>query len=481
MTALPASNPAQTLVVDLDGTLLRSDLLYESFWAAAGKSWRRALFAVASLRHGPAALKRRLATAMCIDVSSLPYDPDVISRIEAWRRSGGRAALVTASDQLLADAVAEHLGIFDEVHGSDGALNLKGKRKAEFLEARFGRRAFVYVGDSTADLAVWARSAQAITVNAPRSLRAQAEQVCGTVEHLTTGAGRSVVAYLKALRPHQWLKNALVFAPMLAAHRFDAQTVVLSSLAFLCFSLVASGVYVLNDLLDLEADRAHPRKRLRPFASGRVPIAHGMAMATGLFGLGAGFAMVIGWDFFVVMAGYLLLTTAYSFHLKRRIIIDICILAGLYTSRIIAGGVATGIDLSVWLLAFSVFFFLSLAAVKRQAELVDTAARGQLDAHGRGYRVDDLPIIGMVSLGAGYVSVLVMVLYLNSPDVLELYAWPVPLWGVCCVLLYWITRMVMVTHRGAMHDDPLVYAARDRVSQLCLAMMVAFALGGVLA
>lgn len=426
---------SQVLVVDLDGTLLRSDMLFESFWSAFGRDWRSPLRSLAALAsHGKAALKRHLAAASAIEAATLPYDARALGYIEAWRQSGGRTALVTASDREIAEAIAAHLGVFDEVHGSDGTLNLKGERKARFLEDRFGCMGFAYMGDAAADLPVWGRAARAITVNAPAALRREAEAVSGAVEHLVT-EGRSVKPYVRALRPHQWLKNVLVFLPMLAAHRLDGATLMLSLLAFVCFSLVASSVYVLNDLLDLAADRAHPRKRNRPFASGSIPIAHGTWMAAGLLGLGALLAVGIGGVFLLVMAGYFLLTTAYSLHLKRRIVIDICVLAGLYTVRIVAGGVATGIPLSVWLLAFSVFFFLSLAAVKRQAELIDSADRGSLTASGRGYHVDDLPVISMIGIGAGYVSVLVMTLYVDSPEVVVLYAHPEALWGVCAVLL----------------------------------------------
>jgi 4-hydroxybenzoate polyprenyltransferase len=286
---------------------------------------------------------------------------------------------------------------------------------------------------------------------------------------------------IQEARPHQWLKNVLVFLPMLAAHRFDAATVLLSFLAFICFSLVASSVYVLNDLLDLAADRAHPRKRNRPLASGSLSIARGTLMAAVLLLPGVFVAALIGGDFLLVMAVYYLLTTAYSLCLKRRIVIDICVLAGLYTVRIVAGGVATGIPLSVWLLGFAVFFFLSLAAVKRQAELVDNAARGQRTVSGRGYATDDLPIIAMIAISAGYVSVLVLALYVNSPAVIEQYTLPQALWGVCVVLLYWITRTVMTAHRGLMHDDPVVFGLKDRTSRICLLIILGFVLAGSMA
>lgn len=306
----------------------------------------------------------------------------------------------------------------------------------------------------------------------------------GTSRSGTNGDNPGVVsgfmpAHIRALRPHQWLKNVLVFLPMLAAHRLDTQTFAPSLLAFLCFCLVASSVYVQNDLLDLTADRAHPRKKLRPFAAGTLPLSHGRLMAVALLAAGGTLSLALSAEFLLAMAAYYLMTAAYSLYLKRQIIIDICVLAALYTARIVAGGVATGITLSVWLLAFAVFFFLALAAVKRQAELIDSADRGLLKASGRGYHKDDLPIISMIAIGSGYVSVLVMTLYVNSPAIVDLYANPKALWGVCAVLLYWITRTVMVAHRNQMHDDPVVYAAKDRVSQLCLLIVICCVLAAI--
>lgn len=475
----------KVLVVDLDGTLVRSDLLHESFWSAFSQDWKSPLLCAAALWRGRAALKQHLADCSEVTVSTLPYNQIVIARLQAWRQAGGRTALVTASDQQLAQAVADHLGLFDEVHGSDGLTNLKGSNKASFLQERFGAAGFIYMGDSWADLPVWAHASEAVTVNAPESLRQRTESICPVVEHLADEPDSSGLLmrsrpYIKALRPHQWLKNALVFVPMLAAHRTDTDIVLNSVLAFVCFCLVASSVYILNDLLDLSADRSHPRKRLRPLASGRVPIAHASALALALLVAGFALALLTAGSFLLVILIYYLLTVAYSLAIKRLIVIDICALAALYTLRIVAGGAATGIEISIWLLAFSIFFFLSLAAVKRQAELVDSVTRGALSVNGRGYQTDDLPIVSMISISAGYVCVLVMALYVNSPAVTRLYAHPEALWGVCVVLLYWITRMVMVAHRGQMHDDPLVYAVTDRASQICLILIAAFAIGGTL-
>ncbi len=467
----------EILVVDLDHTLLKSDMLFESFWSAFSRNWRSPFRSMLALSEGKAALKHYLADVAQIDVTMLPYDDEVIAYIRAWRASGGRTALVTATDDKIAQSIADHLKFFDEVHGSNGSENLKGPNKARFLIETYGEKQFSYIGDSQADLDVWKHAKRAITVNLSSALRAKASSVADEVEHLTTHTSRPI-AYFMAVRPHQWLKNALVFLPMLAAHQLDGPTFMVSLLAFVAFCLIASSVYIVNDLLDLGADRAHPRKRERPFAAGSIPIASGMWMAVGLLGIGAVIAVLLGPAFFGVLLGYYILTTGYSLYLKRRIIVDICVLAGLYTARIVAGGAATGIPLSVWLLAFSIFFFLSLAAVKRQAELVDSARRGKLKATGRGYHTEDLPIISMISISAGYVAVLVMALYVNSPAVTELYNHPEALWGACTILLYWITRTVLLAHRGAMHDDPLVYAAKDRISQACFLGSLAFVVAG---
>lgn len=467
------------LVVDLDGTLIRSDMLLESFWSTFAQDWRAPMRAVAGLAKGRAALKARMADHAVIDPAALPYCPAVLERIRDWRAAGGRVALVTAADVRLAQSVADHLGLFDEVHGSDGTTNLKGQAKADFLRGRFGAGGFAYIGDHAADLPVWQVAHSALTVGASLGLRARVDAIRPGAEHLAPPSG-GVGAALRAMRPHQWLKNLLVFLPMIAGHVFTLDTFVQGVLAFIAFGLVASSVYLLNDMLDLAADRSHPRKRERPLASGALPLIRGMAMVPVLLACGVGVALMLGPMFLAVLAGYYLLTVAYSLWLKRKILVDICVLATLYTLRVIAGGVATDIPLSVWLLAFATFFFLSLAAVKRQAELVDVAQRGAGNASGRGYQVSDLPFVSQMALSSGFVAVLVMMLHLNAPDVLSKYSSPWLLWGACLVLLYWVARMVLLAHRGKMDDDPVVYATRDRVSQVAIALMLVLVVGATL-
>lgn len=414
-----------------------------------------------------------------VDIARIPYNADVLAYVQKWRSAGGHTALVTASHQALAEKIAAHHGIFDEVYGSSGSNNLKGASKAVFLEERFGKQGFDYMGDARADIPVWEKATKAITVNIPRSLRTRVEALGHETEHVGSKP-RCVKPYLRALRPHQWLKNLLVFAPILLAQQLSWDTAWWSLIAFVSFSLIASSVYVVNDLLDLEADRAHPRKRDRPFASGSLPISHGTWLVPILVVIGFLIASLLGLKFILVMLSYYAATIIYSLYLKRHFVIDICTLAGLYTMRIIAGGIAAEITLSIWLLTFSVFLFFALAAVKRQAELVDGAASGKVSAHGRGYHVDDLPLIANMATSSGYVSVLVMALYLNSPAVQELYTSPSVLWGICPVLFYWISRMVMVTHRGDMHDDPIVFAVKDHISLLCMLIMFSLAVGGAL-
>lgn len=464
------SQDRPVLVIDLDGTLLRSDMLYESFWSSFAHDWRTPLWAAAGITRGRAALKERLAQMHAPDPATLPYNQALLDHIRTWRASGGRTALVTATDQRLASGIAAHLDLFDEVHGSDGTTNLKGENKAAFLRDHFGEGKFIYAGDNPADLAVWEHAANAITVGASRDTREKATQRHPSALHLSPATGWWKPA-LKAMRPHQWLKNLLVFLPILTSQNFAPSAVLHTLLAFVAFSVVASSVYLLNDLLDIGPDRAHPRKRFRPLASGDLSLAKGMMLVPILLGTGLIISALLGPVFLFVLAIYYGLTIAYSLWLKRQPIIDICSLAVLYTLRVAAGAAATLTVPSVWLLAFSLFLFFSLAAVKRQAELTDLHQRGETSATGRGYRVTDLPLVMQIGISSGFVAVMVLMLYLNDHSISRLYTAPELLWGSCLVLLFWITRMVLIAHRGKMHDDPIVFAARDITSIVCFGLI----------
>lgn len=474
-------NPAKlTLVVDLDDTLISTDTLLENFWLAWSVQWRTPIEALKTLAKGKLALKQKLHDISAIDPARLPYNPDVLDVITQWRSRGGRVALVTGATQQMADAVAEHLGIFDAAHGSCDGINLTGAKKAQFLDATFGPAGYSYIGDAPSDLAIWQGAAGAITLNSSKAFQTRVEALVADAIHLPAREA-ALSDYLEAMRPHQWLKNVLVFLPMLAAHRLDLVTALQAVLGFVAFSLVASATYILNDLLDLSADRAHPRKCQRPFASGRIRLIHGTWMIPALAISGALVALAGGLELFAVLVAYTMLTVLYSVKLKRLAMIDICALATLYTLRILAGSAATGVPSSLWLLAFATFFFFSLAAVKRYAELVDGVASGRTMATGRGYHVDDRSIVANIMVSSGLISILVLALYANSEPVQKLYHYPEFLWGVCLVLLYWTNRVALLTHRGEMHDDPVVFAMRDRTSLCCVMIVGLLAVAGAVA
>ncbi|SLN68065.1 Decaprenyl-phosphate phosphoribosyltransferase [Roseovarius litorisediminis] len=470
------------LVVDMDGTLVRSDTLHEALLAHFADRPQAVFRFLGLLAQGKARFKNALADECIIQGGELPLNQDVLEKIKQARQAGRKIILVSAADQRQAEAIADSVELFDEVYGTseqtNSGKNLSGQSKAEFLVKLFGEGQFDYVGDSHVDLPVWQAANKTITVDASHKLRRAAEGVSENVEHL--GRPRSKVSqfrhYLRALRPHQWVKNILIFLPMLAAHDFSKIGDAL--LAFVAFSMTASAIYLVNDVLDLSADRAHPRKCKRPFAACDIPVMHGPILFFGLFG----FALLISLLFLpLIFSGVLLIyvatTVAYSLVLKRKLIVDVWTLAALYTIRLVAGAAATGISLSPWLLGFSMFLFFGLAAIKRQAELTDQIRRNVPDTAGRAYRTSDLPVLQMMALSAGYTAVLLFALYTNSAVVSETYAMPSLLWSVCPVLLYWITRIAIMTHRGYMTDDPIIFSAKDWQSQICGLLMAGLFVG----
>lgn len=379
--------------------------------------------------------------------------------------------LCTATDATIAQAIADHLGLFDEVIASDGSTNVAGAHKAQALRERFGQGGFDYAGNAAPDLPVWAQARKAIVVNGNAALVQKAQGIA-EVEHIFPPQSAGISTLRRMLRVHQWLKNLLLFVPLLAAHQLGNGPAWLALLlAFASFSLCASSVYIANDLLDLESDRLHPRKRLRPFASGQMPVWQGVVFAPLLLLASLLLATFVGGQFLPWLLAYFVLTCAYSWGLKRLVLVDCLTLALLYTLRIVAGAAAVGQALSFWLLAFSVFLFLSLAFVKRYAELEVQVLSGKQKILGRGYHTTDAPIVQTMGIVSGYASVLVLALYLNSDAVLRLYRAPQVIWGAVPVMLFWVSWMWLQAQRGQMHDDPLVFAVKDRAS---LAAGVAF-------
>jgi len=464
---------AVPLVVDLDGTLVNSDLLIESAFLVAHTRPQSLLKVPRWLRAGKATLKAQLARRAAIAVEDLPYNRPLIEFLEAEKASGRRLILATASNQKYADQIADHLGLFDTVLASTDTVNLAGQAKLDALREHLDGGAFDYAADGDVDRVIWRQARRAIVVNAAPKLSARVAAEA-EIDRSFAHEGGGWRTWVRAMRVHQWAKNALIFVPLLAAHRYaDASMITMAVLAFIAYSALASSVYLLNDLVDLGDDRQHPRKRERPFASGRLPIAHGVVAIPILLAVAFVIALCLPPLFGVVLAIYYIVTLAYSLGLKRVALMDVLTLAALYTLRIMAGGAATGIDLSFWLLALSMSIFLSLAMAKRCTELLVMAERDGGAPLGRGYVASDLPILRSLGTAAGYTSVVVLALYINSPDITDQYSHPTRIWLLCPVVLYWISRIWMTTLRGGMHDDPIVFAARDNGSRLCVLLGLA--------
>jgi len=467
------------LFIDLDGTLIKTDLLVESFVGLLKRQPLLALQMPLWLLRGKAYLKHRIAEHVALNPGALPYHAEFLDYLKGQREAGRPLYLATASNIRYAEAVAGHLDIFDGVLASDRSRNLSGHRKLEAIRERCPQ-GFAYAGNDRVDEPIWASAESAILVNAPESVSARVSAT-RPVEAAFAAAPAGLRLWFKAIRPHQWLKNLLVFLPLLPiATTASLEMVWMAMLAFVAFSLCASSVYLLNDLADLEADRAHPRKRNRPFASGSLPALSGLILAPLL--LGAAFVLTVWmpWQFAAVLGIYWLSTTAYTIVLKRYALLDVITLAGLYTLRVLGGAAAIGVVPSFWILAFSMFIFFSLALAKRYAELHVMRELERGGAQGRGYQVVDLATVQLMGVASGYLAVLVMALYLNSPEIIERYAHVQLLWGVCPLLMLWVSRVWMKAARGEMTDDPLVFAVRDRMSRYVLATAVGVILAALL-
>ena len=471
------------LFVDLDGTLIKTDLLVESIiLLLKTRPWLVALVFVWLLK-GRAYLKAQIAIRVDVPADGLVYDQKLLEYLQGERRRGRRLVLATASHVRYADAVSSHVGIFDHVIASTEDRNLKGCEKLDAILQFTAGKAFDYAGNERADLPIWRKARNTIVVRAPASV---ARVVRSFTEPSEMGDSRrswSLILFARALRVHQWLKNGLLLVPLLAAHRVgESESVMRVAAGFLAYSLCASSVYTVNDLSDLRSDRLHPRKRLRPFASGDLPLVYGVILGPLLL-IGS---FAIAWTvlppmFSLVLTVYYCSSMAYNFIAKQHAIWDVILLAGLYVLRVFAGAAAVPIPLSFWLLAFSMFIFLSLALAKRYSEMHTQQGLGRTAAHGRGYHTDDMPLLQSMGLASGYLAVLVLALYINSPEIHALYARPYMLWAICPLLLFWVSRVWLKTHRGQMHDDPVVFAVRDATSILIGLLAVGFLALGSLA
>ncbi|GGA67535.1 membrane protein [Edaphobacter acidisoli] len=491
----PAPNHSSqpVLLVDLDGTLVKSDTLHDATLALARHHPEALVKLPGWLVQGKAALKRQVASTVQLDTEYLPYNRELLRFLEQEQATGRPIYLATAADAAIARRVAEHLGLFAGVLASDGAVNLSGGNKLAAFREQFGDN-FSYIGNARADLPILRACKEPMVANPTAGLRAGLKSAGIVPVRTFTERASPLKAWPKAIRMHQWAKNLLIFLPLLLAHEHAKGLVLAALLAFLSFGLCASATYIVNDLLDLDADRIHPRKRRRPFAAGDISALSGMVVIV-LFLAGSlalalmvpqvverfspGLALALPDRFLFWLVAYAVTTLAYSLRLKRMVIVDVIVLSGLYTIRILAGSAATGVAVSTWLAGFSIFFFLSLAFVKRFAELEGLRERGGAMARGRGYQVADLEQLRSFGSASGYVSVAVLTLYISNLDAAQLYRHSHRLWLLVPMLLWWISRLWLVASRGMLNEDPVVYAITERKSLLMGLVVVAIVISAL--
>jgi 4-hydroxybenzoate polyprenyltransferase/phosphoserine phosphatase len=468
-----AGAPIRPLCVDLDGTLIKSDVLWEHLLLLAKcRPWCLFLVPLWLLR-GRGYLKHRLASSFDIRVETLPYRDDVLQFLHDERDSGRTIVLVTAADQAVAERVADHLGAFDEVHGSTAGSNLKGTRKADFLSQHFGSSGFDYVGDSDVDLPVW-RASKGIYVVGSRRMLNKA-RTAGEVLRFFEVSRPSLTAWLRSLRVHHWSKNLLVFLPILLAHSVKWPAWRQTLIGFLLFGTCASGLYTLNDLLDLHSDRLHPYKSKRPLASGELPLWVGIVECILLIGGSLALSAFTSSKLTAVLLAYSSLTILYTWKIKKIVLLDVFLLSSFYTFRIWAGALVSDTRLSSWFIAFSVFFFLSLAMAKRNSELMHAENLVRDGNSGRGYRLEDRETLAMIGIGSCFSAIVILALYTHSPEVYALYREPQRLIFLCPLVLYWLTRVWLKASRGELYADPVMFALKDRASW-AMAMIAAFVL-----
>jgi 4-hydroxybenzoate polyprenyltransferase/phosphoserine phosphatase len=455
--------PETVLCVDLDGTLIKSDSLHDALCLMLRRHPRELLRLPGLLLHGgKAALKAHVAVVAPLDAASLPYNHAVVRYLEQQHQSGRTILLATGADVTLAKRVAAHLGLFSGVIASDGSTNMIGGSKLARLRRLYPE--FDYIGNARADLPLLAAARHSFVANPTLGLRLSLRGSGRSAARSFDDSRPLLPTLLKAIRLHQWAKNILLFFPLLLSHQIGLRTLLPAIAAFFCFSFVASANYLVNDLLDIENDRHHHRKRLRPFAAGDLPVPLGVALALLLLAASCSILPLLPLAFAEWLLVYIITTTAYSLYLKRIVLIDVLVLSGLYALRMMAGGAATGTFISPWLTSLAVFLFLSLAMVKRFSELSTLREQGVTNSHGRGYRVDDLEQIRSFGTASAYASVVVFSLYITRPDVEDLYHHSGRLWLIVPLMLYWLHRVWLLASRGELDEDPVIFALRDGIS-----------------
>lgn len=468
------------IAVDLDGTLISTDLLIETSNEVITTKPLEFLLLLPFLFFNRVKFKEYLAKRTALDVSGLPYNEELIEWLKKRRSEGAKLILATASHSILANKIAQYLGLFDVVHASTDNINLKSINKRNLLVSIYGANGFEYIGNSKDDLPVWAKSKVAHINSSNKHLISQLVDLVGAEK---VGENFSIknkkmgkfYAFLKAMRPHQWVKNLIVIAPLFLANQAgDEKQIINSLIAFIAFCLVASSGYILNDLIDVQNDRLHDTKKLRPFALGVLSPLIGWLTWPALIGISAVISYCLPTSPFQLTLGiYFLVTLAYSLKLKKIPILDVIILAILYTLRLVAGSFAINAPISFWALAFSMFIFLSLAFVKRYSEIAKIKCSIEsLQIKGRGYRSTDLSAVGVMGIGSGYLSILILALYTQDPRIAKYYSSANFLWILCPLLLFWLSRVWLITYREEMNGDPVLFAITDRVSWITFTCIV---------
>ena len=467
---MPNSLNQPTLYVDLDGTVIKTDLLYESILLLLKKSIFQSLLIPIWLIKGKANLKHQLSKRVHIPVELLPLNTEFNDYLKKEVERGRNIVLISASSQLPVRQVSDHLGFFIDAMGSDEDHNLKSMNKVTRILQLDPGGEFIYAGNSKDDIAVWSEASEVILVNCKKSLATNLQHGSEKIQHFDAPQS-TLKKFWQAMRPHQWLKNALIFLPLILSHQLNHPNLLLQAcVAFLSFNFVASSVYLLNDMLDVNSDRQHQSKSRRPFASGDLSLLYGYLGAPLLLILGFLIALWLPTEFVFVLLTYWLMTTAYSLLLKTLFLIDVLILASLYTWRILAGSAAISVVTTYYLLAFSFFLFLGLAMVKRYTEFLNLQNQGKSSIEGRGYGVKNLQTLATIGSGSGLIAVAVLASYINAPATTELYSNPLLLWAVCPLLLYWLWHLWVLARRGELDEDPVLFALTDRRSQITAAV-----------
>lgn len=468
------------IFVDLDGTLLKTDTIFELLILLLKHKFSSFLLSPFWLLKGRSYFKAKISKHVKIDPKLLPYNLKFLNYLRKQARKGRLIYLATGSFHAEAKAIADHLGIFNDVLASDDSTNLIGLNKLKAIKAFTNNGPFIYAGNSGVDLIIWNEADQAIVVRASLGLKEAASAQTPVIKYFP--ASKNLFqSLLNALRVYQWVKNLLLFIPLLMAHKItDFFALIQVSFGFLAFNCIASGVYICNDLLDLHNDRQHPTKRRRPYAAGDLPLWTGFVLFPILLSAGFWAAFWLDKHFFLLLAAYFAITCAYSFKLKSLATIDVICLSVLYTWRVLTGGVLANVEVSPWLLAFCCFLFYSLALAKRSAELLIFISKQNQLKTGRNYLITDLPIINTIGIASSCMAVLVFALYISSSTVQSIYKNPEFLWPICLALLYWTSRIWIITNRGKMHQDPIVFALKDKASHATLVIItILFSLASI--